>query len=68
LATLSGREEEGEEEEEGPATRDGPENALAAEIQAEAKKEMPWIWYLEGKTGKPEEVVKSERKSSRTLR
>jgi hypothetical protein len=46
----------------------GPENALATEIQAEAKKEMPWIWYLEGKMGKPEEVVKSEHKSSRTLR
>jgi hypothetical protein len=45
-----------------PAT--GPEDALAAEIQAEAKKEMSWIWYSEAKTGKPEEVVKSERKLS----
>jgi hypothetical protein len=41
----------------------GLEDALAAEIQAEAKKEMSWIWYSEGKTGKLEEVVKSERKS-----
>ncbi|KAJ7303441.1 hypothetical protein DFH08DRAFT_977124 [Mycena albidolilacea] len=38
----------------------GPEDARAAEIQAEAKKGMSWIWYSEGRTGKPEEVVKSE--------
>ncbi|KAJ7790387.1 hypothetical protein B0H14DRAFT_2626044 [Mycena olivaceomarginata] len=38
----------------------GLEDALAAEIQAEVKKEMSWIWYSEGKTGKPEEVVRSE--------
>ncbi|KAJ7894257.1 hypothetical protein B0H14DRAFT_2334592 [Mycena olivaceomarginata] len=31
-----------------------------AEIQVEAKKGMSWIWYSEGRTGKPEEVVKSE--------
>jgi hypothetical protein len=43
-----------------PAT--GLEDALAAEIQAEAKKEISWIWYSEGKTGKPEEVVKSKHK------
>jgi hypothetical protein len=41
----------------------GPEDVRAAEIQAEAKKGMSWIWYSEGRTGKPEEVVKSERKS-----
>ncbi|KAJ7789959.1 hypothetical protein B0H14DRAFT_3094779 [Mycena olivaceomarginata] len=38
----------------------GPEDAQAAQMQADAKKAMSWIWYSEGKTGKPEEVAKSE--------
>jgi hypothetical protein len=35
----------------------GLEDAQAAQMQAEAKKAMSWIWYSEGKTGKPEEVA-----------
>ncbi|KAJ7842104.1 hypothetical protein B0H14DRAFT_3457041 [Mycena olivaceomarginata] len=46
----------------------GPEDARAAEIQAEAKKGMSWVWYSEGRTGKPEEVVKSERREQMAIR
>jgi hypothetical protein len=42
----------------------GLEDAQAAQMQADAKKVMSWIWYSEGKTGKPEEVAKSKRRSS----